>query len=174
MGRVVEIVEYDPAWPESYEREARAIRDVLAGLKTQTFHIGSTAIPGMLAKPIIDILLSVESLEGFDVVSHKMQLFGYVALGEFGIPGRRFHFKGGDQRTHHIHAFEVGSLEINRHLQFRDFLRESREDAEAYALLKIQLGQTYRNDPLGYNQAKSIFIRGVDIKAREWQIQNQS
>lgn len=170
MGRTVEIVEYDPSWPELYEQEAVAIRGALAGLNLQCFHIGSTAIPGMSAKAVIDILLAVESLNALSARESGLQGLGYSARGEFGIPGRRYYTKGQEERTHHLHAFEFGSPEVARHIRFRDFLRESSKDAEAYAALKIGLANQFRDDPHGYCDAKSAFIRSIDQMAqkRDW------
>jgi GrpB-like predicted nucleotidyltransferase (UPF0157 family) len=173
MGRIIEIVEYDPVWGELYSREAVAIGNVLIGLRSQSFHIGSTAIPEMPAKAVIDILLAVDSLNELDAYGSQLGSLGYAALGEFGILCRRFYTKGGDNRTHHIHAFEFGSPEIDRHLRFRDFLRDSREDAKAYAVLKRRLAQPFRNDPRGYSEAKIEVIGSIDAKAREWYLQNQ-
>ncbi|MEJ2646192.1 MAG: GrpB family protein [Gammaproteobacteria bacterium] len=167
MGRTVEIVDYDPAWPELYERGAVAIRGALAGLRLQCVHIGSTAIPGLSAKAVIDILLAVESLNELSARESGLQGLGYSAHGEFGIPGRRYYTKVGEQRTHHLHAFEFGAPEVARHIGFRDFLRESGRDAEAYAALKIRLAQQFRDDPHGYSDAKSAFIQSIDERARD-------
>jgi hypothetical protein len=96
----------------------------------------------MWAKPII----VVECLECLDRLNEKLSRRGYSARGEFGIPGRRFYCKGGDERTHHLHAFEVSSPEIGRHIWFRDFLRESDEMAAACAALKVRLAEKYKVD----------------------------
>lgn len=165
MGRSVNIVEYDPAWADLYAHEALRICDSLSDLNVQCFHIGSTAIPGMSAKPIIDILLAVASLTQLDRYNPQLQMLGYCPHGEFGIPGRRYYTKGGDARTQHVHAFEFGNPEIKRHLRFRDFLRESREDALAYATLKKQLAQRFTDQPQRYSEAKTDFIRDIDAKA---------
>jgi GrpB-like predicted nucleotidyltransferase (UPF0157 family) len=167
MARFVEIVAYDPAWPEAFAREAQAIEHALGADNVQLFHIGSTAVPGMPAKPIIDMLLAVDGVRKLDRLHGPLQNLDYRGLGEYGIAGRRFFCKGADDRTHHLHAFAVGSPEIDRHLRFRDFLRESEETAAAYATLKMELAQRYRDDLHGYNQAKSEFIRTVDALARE-------
>lgn len=165
VGRIIEVVPYDPAWPRTYEREAAAIGRALAGLTWAGHHIGSTAIPGMPAKPVIDILLAVASLDALEGREARLRAMGYRAFGEFGIPGRRFYAKGGDHRTHHVHAFEVDSPEIDRHLRFRDYMRHWREDAQAYALLKLRLATRFRDDPRGYGEAKSSFIAEVDERA---------
>ena len=160
-------MDYDPAWPDLYEREAVAIRGALPGLKLQCFHIGSAAIPGMSAKAVIDILLAVESLNALGACEARLQGLGYCPRGEFGIPGRRYYTKGGEQRTHHLHAFEFGAPEVARYIRFRDFLRESGKDAEAHAALKIQLARQFRDNPHGYSDAKSAFIQSIDERARD-------
>jgi len=168
MRRVVQIVEFDPAWPAAYAAEASAIRQALGPLLHQCFHVGSTAIPAMAAKPVIDILLSVQSVASLDAHNEVLRRLGYESLGEYGFPGRRFFQKGGDRRTHHLHAFDVGSAEIERHVLFRDYLRANAEEANAYMALKQALAQTHRGDPDAYTEAKGKFILGIDAKARQW------
>ena len=166
MARTVNIVEYNPSWPDAFDRACRALGGVLRGVSTHLMHIGSTAIPGMRAKPIIDILLAVKRREYLDQFEQGLGLLGYSAHGEFGIPGRRFYSKGGDKRTHHLHAFELGSPEIGRHIRFRDYLRDFGEEASAYAALKDQLAKRFREDPVGYSDAKSEFIARIDSLAQ--------
>ena len=172
MGRTVKIVEYDPAWVGTYDHEASIIRKGLNTLLVECFHIGSTAIPGMPAKPIIDILLSVKNILDLDTYSDNLNRLGYECLGEYGIKGRRFFQKGGDHRTHHIHAFDVDSPEIERHVLFRDYLREFAEEAKIYAELKKELASVHRDNPDDYSEAKNRFIRSIEEKARHWYLQN--
>jgi GrpB-like predicted nucleotidyltransferase (UPF0157 family) len=174
MGRTVEIVNYDATWPEAFANEAQLIKEALAGPKVDILHIGSTAVPGMPAKPIIDILLVVDSLICLDQSDSNLRRLGYAGHGEFGIAGRRFYSKGGDNRTHHLHAFESGSPEIDRLLRFRDFLRESEETAKDYTTLKLNLAQKHKHDPLAYSEAKSEFIHDIDAIIRKRRLTRQN
>lgn len=114
------VVPPDPAWPDAFRSEARRIRTALDGPVRSIHHIGSTAVPGIHAKPIIDILLEVSDLAALDARTPAMAALGYEALGEFGIPRRRYFRRnsGADVRTHQVHAFPVGDVGIQRHLAF--------------------------------------------------------
>jgi GrpB-like predicted nucleotidyltransferase (UPF0157 family) len=105
------------AWAEAFEREASAIADALSDLSMELQHIGSTAIPGIVAKPVIDMLGIVAAVDELDARAHRRAALGYEALGEFGIPGRRYFRKNSPDgvRTHQLHAFAIGSPEIQRH-----------------------------------------------------------
>ncbi|WP_207626996.1 GrpB family protein [Photorhabdus stackebrandtii] len=121
--RIIEVVQYNPLWPLLFEEEVRSL-SALPGFDSCTFHhIGSTSIEGLAAKPIIDILVEVGDLNKFDEYSELLSTKGYKAKGEFGILGRRYFQKGGDNRTHQIHVFEKGSHHITEHLAFRNYLR---------------------------------------------------
>jgi GrpB-like predicted nucleotidyltransferase (UPF0157 family) len=99
-------------------------------------HVGSTAVPGLAAKPIIDILIEVTGLEALDALHEDMKVIGYKPKGEFGIPGRRYYQKGGKQRTHQIHAFVTGDFNVTRHIAFRDYLRANSDVAREYGEVK--------------------------------------
>ena len=120
----ITVVPYDPAWPGLYEAEAQAIAGVLGQRLTAIHHIGSTAVPGLAAKPVIDIMPVVWAVTEADECRADFEALGYEYLGEFGIPGRRYLRKGGDERTHQVHIFARQDTEnILRHLAFRDYLR---------------------------------------------------
>jgi GrpB-like predicted nucleotidyltransferase (UPF0157 family) len=119
------VVPPDPSWPAAFEAAAAEVRAALGENLVQVHHIGSTAIPGIWAKPIIDQLAVVRDLAKLDEQSPRLVELGYEAMGEFGIPGRRY-FRRDDAagvRTHQIHAFAAGSEHVLRHLAFRDFMR---------------------------------------------------
>ena len=138
MAQHVTVIEYDPAWPLEFEREASRIRGALGENCLEVYHIGSTAVPGLAAKPIIDIMPVVRSLGAVDGSRAALESLGYEYLGEFGIPGRRYMRKGGDERTHQVHVFAQGdAVNITRHLAFRDFLRAHPDVCAEYALLTI-------------------------------------
>ena len=169
MQRVF-VVPYDPAWTGQFARESPAVASALGDLLVAIHHIGSTAIPGMDAKPIIDMLVVVSSITGVDGRGAAMQALGYEVMGEFGIPGRRYFRKddAAGQRTHQVHAFQAGSPQIERHLVFRDFLRTHGAYAEEYAALKRRLAKLHPNDIAAYTDGKDQFIREMDAQAAAW------
>ena len=140
MPQHITVLEYDRAWPLKYEKEKEKITAILKENCAGIWHIGSTAVPGLAAKPILDILCAVQSLEAVDALSEDFARIGYEYLGEFGIPGRRYLRKGGDERTHQMHIFQCDNRDnIERHLAFRSYLRKHADAREAYAGLKKNL-----------------------------------
>ena len=169
--RRIEVVDYDAAWPTKFKREATRLADVFGSLLLGLHHVGSTSIPGMRSKPIIDIMPIVSDIEAVDALAPAMSDLGYEGLGENGIAGRRYFRKGGDAaRSHHVHVFEPGSPEVARHLDFRDYLRYHPEDAEAYASLKTRLAERHPTDIIAYSEGKSAFIEETIAKAQEWRM----
>lgn len=131
-------------------------------------HIGSTAIPGISAKPIIDILLEVREVERLDDLGPEMAGLGYEGKGEFGLPGRRYFAKTTDgRRTHQIHAYTTGNPELERHLAFRDFMISHPENAEAYGRLKERLAKEAA-DIESYMDGKDAFIKEMERRALAW------
>jgi GrpB-like predicted nucleotidyltransferase (UPF0157 family) len=148
VTREVLVVPYNKEWPRMYQEEINRVFPVLQNEIVAMYHIGSTSIPGMWAKPIIDILLEVRAISKIDDYNEAMINLGYEPRGELGIPGRRYFSREEpeDVRTHHIHAFETGNIGIERHLAFRDYMIAHQKDAEKYADLKKQLAQQYPRD----------------------------
>jgi len=105
-----------------YKEESEKIKNILDDIIIDIHHIGSTAIPRIKAKPVIDILVEVKDIEAVDQYNHKMEELGYEMMGEYGIPKRRFFRKGKNNRTHHIHIFQTGNEEIKRHINFKEYL----------------------------------------------------
>jgi GrpB-like predicted nucleotidyltransferase (UPF0157 family) len=166
----IQVVPHDPAWRGQFEGEAGRITQVLGEIVVRLYHIGSTAIPDIWAKPIIDLLLEVESVTRLDDRRSALEALGYEALGEFGIPGRRY-FRKDDAagvRTHQVHAFAAGSQEVERHLAFRDYMREHYAAAQAYSALKQQLVQAHPDDLEAYMEGKDAFIKEHEAKALAW------
>ena len=165
------VVPYNPHWPKMFLQERDAIADALDTSAIAIHHIGSTSIPGMMAKPLIDIVLEVPDLDSLDAETCAMEQLGYAAMGEFGIPGRRFFRKENDRavRTHHVHAFATGDEQIVRHLRFRDFMIAHPEWAKRYAKLKQQVAAA--NDEIeGYMEGKDAFIKRADEVALAWEL----
>jgi len=166
--RKVEVVPYNHQWPQMFEDEASKIKTIMNEIMVEIDHIGSTSIPGMSAKPVIDILVEVNAIEKVDLYNHEMMELGYDPKGENGIPNRRYFSKGGDNRTHHVHIFQSGNPEIARHLQFRDYLTAHLEDANSYSELKQSLAKQYPADIEQYILGKDKLVKELDEKAKLW------
>jgi GrpB-like predicted nucleotidyltransferase (UPF0157 family) len=163
MARKVEVVAYDPNWPAEFEKEATNLRKIFKGELIEIHHIGSTSIPGMEAKPIIDLLMAANDIQKIDSFNQKMRRARYVPQGENGIPGRRFFFKGNEyHHTHHLHVFQKGHTDIARHINFRDYLIAHPEEAKKYACVKKELANRYPLDIDSYQLGKEQFIREID------------
>ena len=160
----IEIAGYSPAWADAFAKESAFIAEVLGDIVVAVHHVGSTAIPGCDAKPIIDMLLAVTSLDDLDARASALEGLGYEAMGEFGIPGRRYFRKGPafEDRTHQIHAFADGSPEIARHLAFRDHLRNNPDAVREYVALKRRLAAEHPTDVEAYTDGKSAFITAIE------------
>ncbi|MEQ9889318.1 GrpB family protein [Pectobacterium zantedeschiae] len=162
-GRAIIVVDYDPQWATNYATAARALAQALSEVAVSVHHIGSTAVPGLPAKPVIDMLLEVVSLSDLDRLDHVMVDLGYRPRGENGMAGRRYYTKGGDARTHHLHAFVVGDAHIQRHLTFRDYLRANPSVCAEYAAIKRTAALVCDNDAAVYSQLKNDFIARHDV-----------
>jgi GrpB-like predicted nucleotidyltransferase (UPF0157 family) len=114
--RKVEVVPHDPRWRDAFEAEARQVAAALGENVAAVHHIGSTAIPDIYAKPVVDLLVEVRDIAEVDGRSSAMESLGYEVMGEYGIPGRRYFRKDSREglRTHNIHAFEAGRNHITR------------------------------------------------------------
>jgi GrpB-like predicted nucleotidyltransferase (UPF0157 family) len=162
----VSIVPYDPEWPGRFERERRLLVDAIGGwLNGAVEHVGSTAIPGLAAKPVIDIMAGVESLDASRpalavLERHQYCYFPYRAdvMHWLCKPSPAF-------RTHHLHLVPLGSPLWIERLAFRDYLRTHSEVAQEYETLKRRLADQHRFDREAYTEAKSPFVQDVVAKA---------
>ena len=168
--RKVEVVPHDSSWRETFDAEASAVARALGDTVQEVHHIGSTAIPGIYAKPVIDLLVEVKSFADVDNHNEPMNRLGYEAMGEYGIPGRRYFRKDSTAgvRTHHVHVFKQGSAEGVRHLAFRDYMKAHPDEAQAYSELKQRLARAHPDDIESYMDGKDAFIKEVDRKAARW------
>ncbi|EIX9516955.1 GrpB family protein [Klebsiella sp. JL973] len=157
--RMLTVVDYDEMWPTLFENERYLLQMALGKVISQIHHIGSTSVPGLSAKPVIDILIEVTNLEELDRLNQAMERAGYTVRGENGISNRRYFTKGGDQRSHHIHAFTTGDAQIIKHLAFRDYLIKNNNIANQYALMKKNAVLLCENDTHRYSIYKADFIR---------------
>lgn len=159
--RTITVVSYDSRWPKLFRQEAAQLTAIFGPACLAIHHIGSTSVPGLSAKPIIDMLPVVADIKAVEQFNEPLIALGYEPMGENGIPARRFFRKGGEQRSHHMHVFAAGHPEVARHLRFRDYLRAHPETAAQYAALKRGLAQQFPHDIEGYMAGKDGFIKGV-------------
>lgn len=147
-------------WARKFEEEAVALRRIFGDNVVRFEHFGSTRVPGLPAKPVIDMMCIVHSLAAIDACNDQMTALGYDVAGEWGIPGRRLFRKGGDDRTHHIHVYEVGNRQIHRHLVVRDYLRTHPDEVEQYRRFKEALAQQW-DDTKDYSPTKKPYVQGL-------------
>jgi GrpB-like predicted nucleotidyltransferase (UPF0157 family) len=166
----VEVVPHDPLWRDEFEAEAKHVAAALGENVAAVHHIGSTAIPNIHAKPILDLLVEVRDIAELDGRSSEMESLGYEVMGEYGIPGRRYFRKDNHEgiRTHHVHAFEAGSAEAERHLAFRDYMIAHPAEAQSYGELKRRLAEEHRHSIDAYMDGKDGFIKEINRRAARW------
>ena len=163
----IHLTKYDPSWPVEFEVEAEILRGLLGEEALAIHHIGSTAVPGLDAKPVVDLMVEVKDLETVQSMKDEFKNAGYEVRGESGIPGRHFITRNSyGERTHDIHIFQTGHNEIEQMILFRDRMREKSAEAEAYSELKNELANQHRQDPIRYTQEKTDFIMRA-IKAQK-------
>lgn len=162
-------VPHDPAWAQAFVKERETVSNILGMDAVGIHHVGSTAIPGILAKPVIDILIEAASLEALDRKHAAFRKAGFVGKGEKGIEGRRYFIKDNEKgvRSHHIHAFEKGSPHIERHLAFRDYLLAHPDVARAYSQVKERILADWRGID-DYIERKASFVVETERAALEW------
>lgn len=155
---------YDPAWARAFEQEHDRLRSLLPGSFITIEHIGSTAVPGLAAKPIIDIMAGVASLDGVDALIDRLCENGYATSPEFNasLSDRKWLMRWCDgHRTHHLHIVVVDGAPWQDRLAFRDALRCEPALARRYAALKSDLARTFATDREAYTDAKAVFVRDV-------------
>jgi len=168
MNGRIEVVPYDYAWPSQFIAERQRLTGILSDCVLAVHHIGSTAVPGLAAKPIIDILIEASDLAVLDRRSDCLAQAGYRAKGEYGIAGRRYFTKGPVLRTHHVHAYRRGDANIARHLAFRDYLRAHPAVAAHYARLKREIATSCGNAIERYCAGKQDFVDAYERAALRW------
>ena len=167
--RNFKLVPYQNDWNDHFKKEADLLISILGEKVLRIEHIGSTSIPGMSAKAIIDIMVGLENFVEADTLVASITHLGYVYIPEYEdvMPDRRYFEKMRDaQVSFHIHMVEKGREFWKRHLLFRDYLRENRDVADEYGLLKKKLAERDWKVTNDYAQAKTDFIRGVEEQAR--------
>jgi GrpB-like predicted nucleotidyltransferase (UPF0157 family) len=162
-SKTVRVVPYDTRWPALFRAEAARLADAIseAGLPALTFeHVGSTAVPGLAAKPILDIAAGRRSESSVGAYVTALEAADYIYRGESGLPGRDF-FRRGELRSHHIHLVVHDGWHWRRYLGFRDALRADSALRDAYAALKHDLAARYPHDREAYIEGKTSFVERV-------------
>ncbi len=171
MSDPIFVVPYDPRWPERFRALGTALRGALGEIALRIDHIGSTAVPGLAAKPIIDVQISVTTLESLHRYRVPLEKAGFVfRAANPDLSKRYFREMPGDRRTH-IHVRRGGSWSEQGALLFRDYLRAHEDDARAYGAVKYRLAEEYRDDRGSYAEGKASFIWEIMVQAHTWQQQ---
>jgi GrpB-like predicted nucleotidyltransferase (UPF0157 family) len=165
----VVVVSYDPGWPAAFERVRARIAPALGELAVGIEHVGGTAVPGLDAKPIVDVDVVVRPEQDFAEVVERLRALGYEHLGDLGIVGREaFRAPADDDLPrHHLYVCPAGSAALGAHLILRDELRADAALAAGYAALKRDLAARYRDDRDAYTEGKTHFITAVLLRARD-------
>jgi GrpB-like predicted nucleotidyltransferase (UPF0157 family) len=165
----VRIVAYDPIWAESAAAETARIGAALGETARRIDHVGSTAVPGLAAKPIVDLQVSVAAIRPLSIYVVPLENLGYLFAPDpdspdfhfFGLPAER-------PRTHHLHVCELGGEDERRHLAVRDYLRAHPEEAVRYAALKYELVSRHPGDRLAYIEGKADYVAALERRALAW------
>lgn len=159
---------YNPAWKRLYKKEAKFLRSVIGKYVLDIQHVGSTSIPGVKAKPIIDIAIGVKNLKNGEKCIKPLKQLGYEYKHSAGIKGRHFFAKGSEMnRTHYVHIEKLDGRPWKNHIIFRDYLRKYKKAVKEYNELKEKLAKKYKDDRDTYTAQKDSFIRGIIKKAEK-------
>jgi GrpB-like predicted nucleotidyltransferase (UPF0157 family) len=167
MSAPIVIVEYDPAWPQLFQTLRHQVAGVLGDLVLRIEHVGSTAVPGLASKPIIDLDVVVRSVADSPAAIERLAALGYVHRGDRGIPGREAFTTPPDSPPHHLYVVAAGNPAYRRHLLFRDYLRRHPEAAQAYAAFKQAAAERFRDDRTAYTDAKDAIVQDMVKRAEE-------
>jgi GrpB-like predicted nucleotidyltransferase (UPF0157 family) len=166
--------DYSSDWPLAFEQEADRLRQLLGDTLVAIHHIGSTSVPGLAAKPIIDLLPVARSVLVIEEKTPQLEAAGYRAWGEYGLPGRRYFTRDQDgYRTHNIHIYGQGDPDIERHLAFRDYLRAHPAVRDEYAAVKRAAYAQYPADIDGYSDSKHDWVQTIETQAVAWYRQSK-
>lgn len=169
------VEDYNPAWPRLFVEEKALIHAAIGDFIADIQHVGSTSVPGLGAKPIVDIMVVVRNLALVPNCVRPLENIDYLYMAENGIPGRHLFCKPAHvssfQRLYHLHIMEKTHEQYSFHLLFRDYLRTHPDTRQAYQSLKREMATKYGFDRVGYTDAKHDFIRSVIAQAREEQAQ---
>ena len=161
MLRTIEVVDYDPAWPWVFERIRGRLAPVLEGLVIGIEHVGSTSVPGLAAKPIIDLDVVISSRMRFPAVRDALESLGYIHRGNLEIPGRESFQHPSDEFPHHLYVCSVDTPNLHDHLILRDTLRANPELRDRYSAVKRDMAARFPHDIDSYIDGKGPLIEEI-------------
>ncbi|MDR9852537.1 GrpB family protein [Paenibacillus sp. VCA1] len=161
MNSSITVVEYDPDWVRLFEDLRDFVLPALSDIIVAIEHVGSTSVPGLAAKPIVDIDVVVPTEAEVQTAVQRLTSLGYLHEGDLGIAGREAFIPPNHVPWHHLYVCTAENEEYKRHILFRDYLRSHPEDAKAYGDLKFELAERFRDDRKSYTRAKSDFVKGI-------------
>lgn len=160
--RTVVVRDHDPRWRGEYQREAAALAEILLGVVARIEHVGSTAVAGLVAKPIIDIALGFDTRAGIEAARRLLRIHDYDDQGDLGDAGGVFLAKPlGPERTVHLHLIELDSDQWRSWIAFRDALGSDERLRQRYGALKLELAKRYAMDRASYTAGKAAFIQAA-------------
>jgi GrpB-like predicted nucleotidyltransferase (UPF0157 family) len=172
MPREMVVVPYDPDWVEAYRQEKEILTGIFQDSILEIHHFGSTSIPGICAKPIIDVMIVVADIAAVDELNSRMEDAGYSVRGENGIPERRYFVKlkhdGSGNHTHHIHVYQQGNRHIEDELVFPRYLRVNVEARLEYERVKLEASKRHRHSPMSYVEAKYECVMKLTAEAKAY------
>lgn len=161
MPKPIIIVDYNPYWPQLFEELRATVAGVLGDFALTIEHVGSTSVPGLAAKPIIDMDVVVESASHIPSAIERLATLGYLHLGDLGISGREAFTCPPEPPHHHLYVCPKDSIALQRHLSFRNYLLQHSDEAQRYGHLKQELAEKFRNDREAYTNAKDEYIQTI-------------
>jgi len=164
----VKLISYKPAWKKLYKKEEELLHHALSKYVSDIQHVGSTSVPGVKSKPIIDIAVGVKSLKIGKKFIGPLKKMGYEYMGNAGVRGRLFFAKGSRKnRTHYLHVEKLNSKNWQNHIIFRNYLRSHKNAIKEYNELKERLAKEFKNDRDQYTSKKEFFIRKIIKKCQK-------
>ena len=165
----IRIVEHDPGWAGRAQEELGRLAEALAPVAVRLEHVGSTAVPGFAAKPILDLQLSIPAIEPRGRYVAPLERLGYLFVPDPESPDFHLFAKPAERpRSHHVHVCEAGSEHEFRHVALREYLRDNDDEAARYAALKRELVRRAPQDRLAYIEAKKEYVRNLEARAVRW------
>lgn len=161
MGSNIAVVQYDPSWVHLFEKLRDFVFPVLSDFVITIEHVGSTSVPGLAAKPIVDMDVVVSTQADVQIAIQRLSTLGYVHEGDLGTVGLHAFIPPDDVPWHHLYVCTVENPEYKRHILFRDYLRSHLEDSKKYGDLKLEHAQKFQNDRAAYTNSKSEFVKEV-------------
>jgi len=161
MRSRITVVEYDPDWIKLFEELRNTVLPVLSDIVVTIEHVGSTSVPGLASKPIVDMDVVVPTQTEVQIAIQRLATLGYVHEGDLGIAGREAFIPPKNLPWHHLYVCTEENAEYKRHILFRDYLRSHPEDSKIYGDLKLELAKRYHNDRNAYTNAKSEIVNNI-------------